>query len=573
MDDQQFTLRKPFLWTLALLFLAGMHYLQINLGGTGLQVPFNAVSWIFISSLIGLSLWQITLNQKIYYSNFSLKFGLVVLMLCIPMLYPNNDVAIYAIPRLMGLIAGWLLFMGLIQFGFRKKHLNLILYLILTGILIESLWGLTQYYLVGVWSLIPENIIGFFPEKMRPHGIFQQPNVMASFMATGIALSFYLSNQTRWHRHFWWAKLIIFLVPVTSGLMLILNLSRTGFIAAIASLLLLIPLANRNRYHTSKKWLLLLILGIGLGLFSSQPSKLGRSVDSITQPGLRMPMYLHSLEMIKQKPLMGWGYGGFEKQFLSSSKQAGDSHQPINFGNMDHPHNELLYWTIEGGIIPLLALLYAAWLLIGLLKQPSKYKGLAYLAILLPILLHSMTEYPFYHAIIHWAVFILLLSLLNLRLDSSNNNTRSVNWRPTFLLRALALFIPIFTGLFMITTLRTNYLIGKFEVINQFQNPKPLQDIINPVAFGLRIDWDIFSYRFRHGQQMGEQGQPHLAAFSLWAEQAVKHSPRDQIYQNWILSLRLLQQDKKAKEVIAEAQRLYPHSKRITQAINQQLRK
>jgi len=72
----------------------------------------------------------------------------------------------------------------------------MLLYLLLGAVAIEALLGLVQYYL-----LVPGNWIGYDTRTNRPYGIFQQPNVMASFMATGLALAIWL--QMRGHANPW----------------------------------------------------------------------------------------------------------------------------------------------------------------------------------------------------------------------------------------------------------------------------------------------------------------------------------------------------------------------------------
>jgi len=560
----QFSLRKPFLWILALLFLVGMHYLQTNLGGSGLQLPFNAVSWIFISCLISLSLWQITLNQKIYYSTLGLRLGIVVIALCIPMLYQTNEVAIYAIPRLMGLLAGWLLFIGLMQFGFRKKHLHLILYIILAGIVIEALYGAVQYYLVGVWQVIPEQLLHYYPKTMTPHGILQQSNLMASFMATGLIISLYLSINARWNHHYTWARFIIYSAATSCCTLLILNNSRTGYIAVILGVFLLIPALKNKKNASVKTWLLALFIGMVIGFISPMLAEDNSvtplyNLSQMSQANGRPLIYQNTLSMISEKPFMGWGYGSFEANFLDHLRQDDSPFKnAVVTLNTDHPHNEILYWAAEGGLIPLMAMLYVAWIIFKLINRAGRINGCSQLALLFPVLFHSMTEYPFYQTTIHWVIFILLLGLIDLH----NNKTQSKCWSPTFLIRVIALLITIGTGLFMVTTLKANDHIVKFEVINRYQDPAPLQKIINPIAYSFRFDWLIMSYRFRHGLLMGEQGKVQSAAFADWAEQTVKHTPRVEIYNNWYLSLKHINKPNKAEQVKAEALRLYPYTKK-----------
>jgi len=562
MQAMQHSLRKPFLWVLALLFLVGMHYFQQNLGSSGLQLPSNVMSWIFISALICLSLWQIALNKKIYYSKLSLKFGLVVLILCIPLFYQNADLGIFALPRLMGLFAGWLVFMGLMQFNFRKKHLYIVLYIVLAGILVQAVYGAVQYYLIGIWHIIPNQFLGYNPVSMRPHGIFQQPNVMASFMATGLALSLYMLYTNKWHRYFWWAKVLVYITPIFTSLLLMFNASRVGYIGAILILVLFLPYTIIKSKKALLYWVGCLCLGLAFSQISSKiPGNhvVGKNdiigISSIVVSNGRPTLYLHSFYMIYKKPFLGWGYGSFETSYLNSISAPDSQIKNDLIGNADHPHNEFLYWTVEGGVIPLIALLYAVWLILGLVRHLSTAQSMAKLALLLPISLHTMTEYPFYQSSIHWLVFILILAFL----DQSQNKTRtSISCHSSFLLKAMSILLISLSSIFMLSTLHTTNRLGKFEITEQFNEPNILNDIINPFAYRTRVDWNIMNARLRLPYKDIESRQAFLNEYILWLEKTSKHTPRREFYHNWLACLRELGKDKAAKQLRVQAKRLFP---------------
>jgi len=63
-----------------------------------------------------------------------------------------------------------------------------LLILILIAIALESSLGLIQYFFFeeGGGDKVGVN---------RPHGVFLQPNVMASFMATGLAIALFISTK------------------------------------------------------------------------------------------------------------------------------------------------------------------------------------------------------------------------------------------------------------------------------------------------------------------------------------------------------------------------------------------
>ncbi len=200
-------------------WLLGMHFFMHNPGGAGLYLPFNAWGWIFASLVIGLGLWQVTLRQRLVFSSLQGWLWLGALLL-LPMAYPGFDMKDYAIPRLLGLFAGLLFLFCLYQWPLVRTSRDRLLYLLLGAVAIEALLGLVQYYL-----LIPGNWLGYDTRANRPYGIFQQPNVMATFMATGLVLAGWLELRGNANP---WLKGLRYGVILAASLLLVALQSRWG---------------------------------------------------------------------------------------------------------------------------------------------------------------------------------------------------------------------------------------------------------------------------------------------------------------------------------------------------------
>ena len=203
-----------------------MHVIFDTPGGVGLYFSYNIIAWLITSILIALGLWQITLNKKIYYSNMLLWLTLGCVCLVIPVFY-QFEFTDHAIPRILALIGGLLFLFSLYQFKFSKLEALRLLALMLLAVVIEACFGLVQFFLLeeGDWG-------GYIIGISRPHGVFLQPNVMASFMATGLAIALFLSIQKRLFKNTLAVKcLIVFSLFITSFLLILLQ-SRTGFVGA-----------------------------------------------------------------------------------------------------------------------------------------------------------------------------------------------------------------------------------------------------------------------------------------------------------------------------------------------------
>ena len=89
--------------------------------------------------------------------------------------------------------------------------------------------------------------MGYNTTQNRPNGIFQQVNVMASFVATGLAISLFLGLMPQ-KKPVSRSVLALRLVMAFSGpLLLVVIQSRTGQLAGLAVLLLSLPLILKTQ--------------------------------------------------------------------------------------------------------------------------------------------------------------------------------------------------------------------------------------------------------------------------------------------------------------------------------------
>lgn len=563
MDLKLTTLKKGFFIIFAVYMLVGMHYFQHNGGGSGLHLPFNVVGWMFLTPLIGIGLWQITRQGQLVYSRLTLVFIAATACMMIPVLYADPTVVGASYTPLFGLLGGLLFFVALQQLQLNQQQRLALLYLILGAVFIEACFSLVQYYLLPV-----NNWVGYQKLANRPYGIFQQPNVSASFLATGVALALYLLSQTQQNERF--KQLFCYLIGFLAVIPVILLQSRTGYLSLLIAPLMLLPwiwqqLAKTKQLKILFIWLFCCAMATFIGLTTLETAtQVARSAAALTDPGARIPIYLHSLAMFLAKPVLGWGYGSFEVSYLNSYADALSQGLalPGSPENLDHPHNELLYWGIEGGIVALMGI---ALLCIGFLriifKQPF-WQGIALLGLAFPILLHTQTEYPFYHSAAHWAVFLVLVWYISSRYASTNY----IHFHYTFLLRTCALLIPLITWLFMVTTLHTNYLLTKYERSDQ-RDITPLTEVINPVAWITRLEFNVMMYRLQIALYNNDRQE--LNEYIDWATEISQKTPRANIYLNWIRALDKLDQHAAAEQLLHKTVRMYPLNSLVQDLVSQ----
>nr|WP_310597308.1 Wzy polymerase domain-containing protein [Aeromonas aquatica] len=542
-----------------LYWLLGMHFFMHNPGGSGLYLPFNAWGWVFASLVMGLGLWQVTRRQTLVVSPLMMGLWLGGMLLLLPMAYPGFELKDYAIPRLLGLFAGLLFLSCLYQWRWASQTRDKLLYLLLGAVAIEAILGLVQFYL-----LTPGNWIGYDTRVNRPYGIFQQPNVMASFMATGLALAIWLEMRADAHP---WLRGLRYGVILAACVLLVGLQSRVGQLGGLLALLLLVPQLRRQRQLG--RVLGLVVLGTALGLVSQYGmSGAKRGLEIYQSGGMRSIYWPYAAKLIGEAPWTGWGYGSFEPIFLQhymADKALNPAMVQIEY-NLDHPHNEFLYWAVEGGLAPMLGMLIMAGALLWRLSKAGWHRGLALLALVTPILLHTQTEYPFYHAIALWWALLLLIYVLDAEVEEGKQTLGHASWReyvyrPWLLLRFLAIAIPLAVVPFMLTAIHTAWVVTKYER-GGYKQPTLLLEVVNPMAWLTRVEFDVNAVRLMVGLQANNKEE--LEAYLDWGKEFVRHTPRANIYANMVIALNALGRTEEANRLRTQALALYPGEPLLT---------
>lgn len=544
-------LNRPFIMALSAVFLLFMHVFMPNPGGSGLALTFNNTTWAGLSLAIGLGLYQISINHYLRYNKFTIGLLIACGLLSLPMLYSAADIPTVA-PRILALWSGWVFFIALQQFRLGNKHKQRILELIVIASVIEALIGYGQYF----W-LEPGNQFGYNAIDNRPYGIFQQANVMASFLATGLVLSGYLLARKNNRYSTLLDTGLHYITPLLLTPMLVVLASRTGWISALVVVVMIMPYLWR--FSTKRRaltWLAMVVIGTGLGFVASQHQhKTEFIAQKVTLTDVRQDIYSQAMDMMIEKPFTGWGYGRFESQYTlytARQHQINHKYQP-GLPAMDHPHNEILLWGIEGGIVPLFGLLLVALLTVARIRQAKPGTRLALLALFVPLLLHSQLEYPFYHSAIHWIVLIILLYWV----DQRTSKLRHAHFSPLIKagLRVSCLVVPVATMTYMVSAMHTNHVLTQFEQSSP-KDPKILERISNPYAWAERYQWAIYSTYFDIGLQTGDHS--YTQVYINWSLDMIKRKPRPELYKNLILAYSAMGDERKAKQVRTEAELLYP---------------
>lgn len=358
-------------------------------GGSGLALAFNILTWIVLALIV---LWIcMTLPSSARKRGISSIVIVGAVLWTLPLLWaPSDDDRLSSLPHILALW-GYLACLWWLRCVRASLWRQSMLSVIWAAACFQGLYGLYQ----TVTSTL----------GIRSMGVFYQPNLLASLLATGLACLLY----QRWLTPEKESK--AYLLSLAQGFaliflsfMLVLSQSRTGWLGAVMATGLLLVVARRQKRSGH---LLPDLSLISTGIFLALAWQHGLNVVSKQASSeSRWLIIRTTMHLIQQHPWMGWGYGSFERVFGNQLEvdRAGHGLPLI------HPHNELLYAWAEGGVIALTGLLL---MIAGVLRGLWQHGGLGWrgAALLLPLAIHINLEYPLYQSVPHGLLLLLLLAM------------------------------------------------------------------------------------------------------------------------------------------------------------------
>lgn len=545
-----------------------MHLYLPNMGGMGLALPQNILGWSMMA-LLSLMIWLgVGLKKRsIIITPAAKLFFVALVLLAIPLFYTRPEWREAALWRWAGLLGGLLFYFSWLQTETSKRTHYWPLYTILLAVVVQALMALLQLFGLGGW--IPYPLIGG-----RPYGVFQQVNLLASFTSTGLALALMLfllpDFSLRAQRYEKLRLMLLTLLLAVFPALLVWLQSRIGWLSGSAVTLLFIA-AYANKYpQRSAVATLMMLLGVAIG---AAVLAWGDSVGTVSHEGsdsARGVMLNTTLAMIADKPLLGWGYGGFEYSFQHFRAALGES--TLGVGVAVHPHNELLFWWVEGGVLGLLGMLlllfaglklaYKAW------RRNQQCAGsserglaLALCLVLLPIALHTQTEYPFYLSTLHWAVFLLLLAMQDRQVTPASERGALIGVGR----KILAILLPIaslITLIVMLAGLQGGITLTRAEQ-SQFTDMRGVAAMSSVVnwAQGERREFDQQVYALLLFNQT--QDESLLSGYANWANGYLKKHIDRNVYGSLYLILKHQGKSIQAERLRREAIAFFPDDPRF----------
>ncbi|OAT33515.1 lipid A core-O-antigen ligase [Buttiauxella ferragutiae ATCC 51602] len=557
-----------------LIFLTPI-YLQ-NMGGSGLKLPQNIISWAIMAIVVTCIWLTLPAGKTIHLTKTARCVLFAIVILAIPLLYTPHQWRYEALIRWFALFGGWIFYISLLQYKAPRFSNTLLYYAILTAVTLQALIALLQFTLPDI---IPE-IVSYPMLNGKSSGVFQQVNVLASFVATGLALALMLFLLPIYTCNKVWAERLrsryLGLTLILFPLILVWLQSRIGWIGGLVVALLFLARFHSLNYQRAIWAACLMSLGLVVGLVTLiHGLNSGNGLHYAGHDGSNHARYImlrDTLAMIGQKPLSGWGYGGFEYSFQHFRLAQGLSTQGVGIAR--HPHNELLLWWVEGGLAALMGMLLLMACALRLVKTSLKsdhtkirqfklYAGdaTALCIVLLPFALHTQTEYPFTLSAAHWAIFLLLLAELDRKIITANK-CYALNPKTSALLRgaiptvSITLFVMAIIGLYGNQVLTTTERNGLSDI--EF------------ARYAMRFDPWVNTERWHYDQQthallmFNQTGESHLLdGYVQWARSYLSYRIDKNVYANWMAIAQYQQDPITYRRLLQEAHSLFPDDKRF----------
>ena len=431
-NNRYFALPYWFDYAFLIIFALCAWYLQNtfirNYSGTGLQLPFNNLIWAALALGVLLLFIKAAVVGKLHYSNTLWIYLFVLTCLLLPIAFNTfahmreDD---YRIEGLLG-IGVFLLALHQLSWPYAKQA---VLGILGIAFLLQVGFGINQYY----FFFVDEVLSSPGHNNNMLVGSFQQVNVLSSFMALGSIITLYAVAKLPFGR----------VVGLLIGLLICatcMHLSALSADTGRFNLVFSVCLAAMIFAWQYKRWHLLIIPVVLIGLFlqprashewlerthyhahlSETPTIntqvndfLNTNINKLDTLGTRPSIYYTALHAYLEKPFMGHGFGSYfyahvqQQPKIRANPPEAFAYKATN--NMGHPHNELLYWMVELGSLPLLgALVLFGYLCVYLKRHPRRS---VWFIIALPLMIHSMLEYPFYMSSLHLFSFVLCVHWL-----------------------------------------------------------------------------------------------------------------------------------------------------------------
>jgi O-antigen ligase len=312
-----------------------------------------------------------------------------------------------------------------------KKYSKLVVVVIVFSLLSDPIWqrrcmhafALAMAFVLvstwlNIWFLLPwsaSQTLGW-RESHHVFGDYITQNVMMSFFV--LLCLVYAYKQTNFRKRIFW----VFIAVMAAMSITHLSQGRTGYVLLAVALLTFVLSTLKGKSFWAA--IIVLIFGLSAAFTSSQLISKRfeqarvefqkRDLNNQSSIGHRLYNYKTTIELIREKPLFGWGTGAYHTE---TCRVVGDPEKCTIFSW--HPHNQYLFFGADHGMLGIFS--YVA-LLISMVWFALKDKELESRVLLLGLAVLLATDSLFNSPL--WSsreshFFLFMMALLAARSSSS----------------------------------------------------------------------------------------------------------------------------------------------------------
>ena len=236
------------------------------------------------------------------------------------------------------------------------------------------------------------------------HGGFQQPNLLASFLATSILFALWLQLSHASTIKGWRAMGMLSLTAL-HVFIVFKSGSRVGMLGLAISMLLLGLWTHRFSPQNRRMgwWCFIsLLMAALLAAWLGDVIPRLRDLNQGSSTHFRLSFIQASIHLWWQSPWWGHGLGTFSEQIVPVFVELIEGGKSLHYTpNLGHPHNEVLLWAVETGTVGVISIVGPWVFVLAWFCRQQAWSSLAWVACLLPISLHQLTEFPFHSSTAH----------------------------------------------------------------------------------------------------------------------------------------------------------------------------
>ena len=301
--------------------------------------------------------------------------------------------------------------------------------------LMLSVYGLLQYF--GV--ILSRHYA--FPIT----GTYENPAGFAAVQAAFFPFALVLCLDKDRNRLIRW---LAGLTTVACALTIILSGSRAGLLAICAAAAVVLAFKTKVlSIFKTHKWLWIILIFVAV-----ISSILLYRIKASSANG-RLFVWSICWDMIKKRPLFGYGIGGIEKYYMDAQAAYFSMHPDSQYvmlaDNVTHPFNEYIKLTVNYGLVGLTIALCLLALTIKRLFNSRENDKVIGLAVTASVLVMCQFSYPFHYAAVWFITAVAIIPAL------FKENEGKEEWETPKYLR---ITLPILFSILLAVVLRMMYL-------------------------------------------------------------------------------------------------------------------